>query len=226
MEIKTLPVTIQQARAWYKTDILELKELALSLFDKEKLEGKDYKTITTYYDALCALDLDDTITSMPFCDLLPINRAASAMFKLMIIRRALNLDYEMSLTENPESSVVLYYVPSVMFIEKDCNQNRRSAFQDEGAEIIGSFKSNGKEYDIIGNLADPYFFMKNFQDMTDVEIGGKISSLSGILGCANEEIAKHFSKHFGVMMIEAVYGSLDDFEITKEVHIVAMQSKA
>lgn len=29
MEIKTLPVTIQQARAWYKTDILELKELAL-----------------------------------------------------------------------------------------------------------------------------------------------------------------------------------------------------
>ena len=226
MEIKTLPVTIQQARAWYKTDILELKELALSLFDKEKLEGKDYKTITTYYDALCALDLDDTITSMPFCDLLSINRAASAMFKLMIIRRALNLDYEMSLTENPESSVVLYYVPSVMFIEKDCNQNRRSALRDEGAEIIGSFKSNGKEYDIIGNVAVPYFY----EDLAGYDrrgkIGGKISSLSGILGCANEEIAKHFSKHFGVMMIEAIYGSLDDFEITKEVHIVAMQSKA
>ena len=225
MEIKTLPVTIQQARAWYKTDILELKELALSLFDKEKLEGKDYKTITTYYDALCALDLDDTITSMPFCDLLSINRAASAMFKLMIIRRALNLDYEISLTENPENSVV-YYVPSVMFIEKDCNQNRRSALRDEGAEIIGSFKSNGKEYDIIGNVADPYFYEGLAGYDKRGKIGGVISSLSGILGCANEEIAKHFSKHFGVMMIEAVYGSLDDFEITKEVHIVAMQSKA
>lgn len=225
MEIKTLPVTIQQARAWYKTDILDLKELALSLFDKEKLEGKDYKTITTYYDALCALDLDDTITSMPFCYLLSINRAASAMFKLMIIRRALNLDYEMSLTENPESSVV-YYVPSVMFIEKDCNQNRRSALRNEGAEIIGSFKSNGKEYDIIGNVADPYFY----EDFSGYDrrgkIGGKISNLSVILGCANEEIAKHFSKYFGVMMIEAVYGSLDDFETTKEVQIVAMQSKA
>lgn len=225
MEIKTLPVTIQQARAWYKTDILDLKELALSLFDKEKLEGKDYKTITTYYDALCALDLDDTITSMPFCDLLSINRAASAMFKLMIIRRALNLDYEMSLTENPESSVA-YYVPSVMFIEKGCNQNRRSALQDEGAEIIGSFKSNGKEYDIIGNVADPYFYYGLAGYDKRGKIGGVISSLSGILGCANEEIAKHFSKHFGVMMIEAVYGSVDDFEITKEVHIVAMQSKA
>ena len=225
MEIKTLPVTIQQARAWYKTDILDLKELALSLFDKEKLEGKDYKTITTYYDALCALDLDDTITSMPFCDLLSINRAASAMFKLMIIRRALNLNYEISLTENPESSVA-YYVPSVMFIEKDCNQSRRSALQDEGAEIIGSFKSNGKEYDIIGNVADPYFYEGLAGYDKRGKIGGVISSLSGILGCANEEIAKHFSKHFGVMMIEAVYGSIDDFEITKEVHIVATQSKA
>lgn len=226
MEIKTLPVTIQQARAWYKTDILDLKELALSLFDKEKLEGKDYKTITTYYDALCALDLDDTITSMPFCDFLSINRAASAMFKLMIIRKALNLGYELNLTENPEDSGE-YYIPIVTFREKDYYQNRKSAFPDGDALIIGSFKANGKEYEIIGNMAESLYF---YDGLARYDKHRKIAhmgqSLSGVLGCTNKEIAKHFSKHFGVMMIEAIYGSFDDFEITKEVHIVATQSKA
>lgn len=225
METNTLLVTIQQAREWYNANDKGLKDLALSLFNKEKLEGKDYTIITSYGDALRALDIIKTPITMPFCDLLSINRAASAMFKLMIIRRALNLDYEMNLTENPESSGA-YYVPSVLFIEKDCNENRRSALQDVGAEIIGSFKSNGKEYDIIGNMAYPYCYEGLAGYDKCGKIGGVISSFSGFLGCANEEIAKHFSKHFGVMMIEAIYGSIDDFEITKEVHLVAIQSKA
>ena len=75
-------------------------------------------------------------------------------------------------------------------------------------------------------MAVPYFYEELSGYDRRGKIGGKISKLSVILGCADEEIAKHLSKQFGVMMIEAIYGSLDDFEITKEVHIVAMQSKA
>ena len=212
MEIKTLPVTIQQARAWYKTDILDLKELALSLFNKEKLEGKDYKTITTYYDALCALDLDDTITSMPFCDLLSINRAASAMFKLMIIRRALNLGQDLHLIKNPEDSYIYYpYNPFVTesstYYEDDINSGR--------IEIIGKIKCKGEKYNVLGGYAssDGLAGFGSFDSRNGV---GYASAYIGFLGCTNKEIAKHLGKYFGMLITEAKYGDLPDFEIVED----------
>ena len=35
----------------------------------------------------------------------------------------------------------------------------------------------------------------------------------GFLGCANKEIAQHFGKYFGMLITEAKYGDLSDFEI-------------
>lgn len=87
MEIETLPISVRQARAWYNTGIEDFEKLALKFFDKEKLECKNYKGITTYYDALYALGLDDTPITMPCCGSFSMDRAASAMFKLMVIQR-------------------------------------------------------------------------------------------------------------------------------------------
>ena len=36
---------------------------------------------------------------------------------------------------------------------------------------------------------------------------------SVFLGCVTKEIAKHFSKYFGMFITEAKYGDLPDFEI-------------
>ena len=42
---------------------------------------------------------------------------------------------------------------------------------------------------------------------------GYCYSDSGFLGCATEEIARHFGKYFGMLITEAKYGDLKDFEI-------------
>ena len=40
-----------------------------------------------------------------------------------------------------------------------------------------------------------------------------MNSDSWFLGCATEEIARHFSKYFGMLITEAKYSDLKDFEI-------------
>ena len=37
----------------------------------------------------------------------------------------------------------------------------------------------------------------------------------GFLGCANKEIAQHLGKYFGMLITEAKYGDLADFEIVE-----------
>ncbi len=36
---------------------------------------------------------------------------------------------------------------------------------------------------------------------------------TAFLGCATEEIAQHFGKYFGMLITEAKYGDIVDFEI-------------
>lgn len=38
----------------------------------------------------------------------------------------------------------------------------------------------------------------------------------GFLGCANEEIAQHLGKYFGMLITEAKYGDMVDFEIISD----------
>ena len=39
---------------------------------------------------------------------------------------------------------------------------------------------------------------------------------NGLLGCAIEDIAIHFGKYFGMLIMEAMYADIVDFEIIKE----------
>ena len=45
------------------------------------------------------------------------------------------------------------------------------------------------------------------------DIFGKADANFGFLGCASSDIAKHFSKYFGMLITEAKYGDLEDFKI-------------
>ena len=42
---------------------------------------------------------------------------------------------------------------------------------------------------------------------------GFADAYAGFLGCATEEIAQHFGKYFGILITEAKYGDLPNFEI-------------
>ena len=213
MEIETLPISVRQARAWYNTGIEDFEKLALKFFDKEKLECKNYKGITTYYDALYALGIDDTPITMPCGGSFSIDRAASAMFKLMVIQKALNSGKDLHLIKSTEDSEIYYpYNPFVTenstFFEKQINSGKM--------EVIGKIKSEGTLYDVLGgyalngggNAGLGYFYSWNGM--------GDAFAAFGFIGCANKEIAKHLGKYFGMLITEAKYGDLDGFEVIED----------
>ena len=79
-------------------------------------------------------------------------------------------------------------------------------------KVIGKIKSEGEEYNVLGGRADyggtaglGYFH-------SDYGVGNASANF-GFLGCANEEIAKHLGKYFGMLITEAKYGDMVDFEI-------------
>ena len=52
--------------------------------------------------------------------------------------------------------------------------------------------------------------MDNFGSYAGVDFA---NANIGFLGCATKEIAKHFGKYFGMLITEAKFGDLPDFEI-------------
>ena len=209
MEIETLPISVRQARAWYNTGIEDFEKLALKFFDKEKLECKNYKGITTYYDALYALGIDDTPITMPCGGSFSIDRAASAMFKLMVIQKALNSGKDLHLIKSTEDSEIYYpYNPFVtensIYYEDELNSDKM--------EIIGTIKCEGEKYNILGGHAFSSGLpgLGCFSPSEDI---GFADANFAFLGCANEEIAKHFGKYFGMLITEAKFGDLDGFEV-------------
>lgn len=56
MMINNIAVSLNRARGWYKSNVSELKELALELFSEEDLDP--VKNITTFEEVLDELDID------------------------------------------------------------------------------------------------------------------------------------------------------------------------
>ena len=107
----------------------------------------------------------------------------------------------------------LYY-PVNLFITKSCTFYK-SELESGKIEIIGKIKSEGNKYYVIGNNADirRYDGVGCFSEYYGI---GSANANVGFLGCANEEIAKHFSKYFGMLITEAKYVDLVDFKIIEE----------
>ena len=79
-------------------------------------------------------------------------------------------------------------------------------------EIIGKIKSEGKEYNVLGG----YTFDTNYTGFGSFNFSNGIGYTYvniGLLGCASKEIAQHLGKYFGMLITEAKYGDLSDFEI-------------
>ena len=54
--------------------------------------------------------------------------------------------------------------------------------------------------------------------LPDYKVGLAYPSV-GFLGCASQEIAQHFGKYFGMLIVEAEYGDMIDFEIISKHYI-------
>lgn len=206
---RNITITLEKAKEWYNSGNTSLKEVALQAFSKDELGGYNFKNITTLKKACEAIKLDYGIISIVIKDITIYSKASAAMFKLNIIRKALNLGQDLHLTKNPGNSHIYYpYNPFVTenstYYESDVNSGKM--------EVIGKIKNDGIVYNVFGGCVSycGYAGLGNLRLCDNV---GFADAGDGFLGCASKEIAQHFGKYFGMLITEAKYGDIAGFEI-------------
>ena len=213
MKERNVTVTLNKAKEWFNSGNATLKEIALQAFDKDELTY-NFKNITTFKKACEALNLDYMLCLSNICNITIISKASAAMFKLNIIRKALNLGQDLHFTKDPKDSFIYY--PYNPFVTKSSTYYN-SEINSGKIEVIGKIKSEGEEYNVLGGNANygGATGLGNFYPNAGV---GYANANIGFLGCATKEIAEHFGKYFGMLITEAKYGDMVDFEIIEDAH--------
>ena len=210
MEERNITVTLNKAKEWFNSGNATLKEIALQAFDKDELTY-NFKNITTFKEACEALGLNYDDMFYITKNIATISKSSAAMFKLNIIRKALNFGQDLHLTKDPKDpkDCCIYY-PYNPFVTKS-STHYKSEINSGEMEVIGKLKSEGEEYNILGGFAIAGGAgLGGF--CSDYGVGGAYAAF-GFLGCATKEIAEHFGKYFGMIITEAKYGDMVDFEI-------------
>lgn len=204
---KKIILTLDKAKEWYNKDAIH-KELALRAFNENELRC-NFENITTFKDACDALDIDYDKIIYKIESISEISRATTALFKLSIIRKALNLGYKLNLVENSNDSHIFY--PYTPFIAENSSYYRDKLNSGE-MEVLGTIRSEGILYTVLNG--NPIFGgdagLGDFNYIIDV---GYAYAHIGFLGCATKEIARHFGKYFGMLITEAKYANIVNFEI-------------
>ena len=208
----TINVTIDEAIEWYNSGNETLKELALKAFDRKDLVYY-FKSIKTFKNACETLGLNYDTMLFKAKEISFVSKASAAMFKLNIVRKALNLGQDLHFVKDPENSEIYYpYVPFVIEDSTYYDDELKSGIM----EIIGKIKVEGEEYKVLSGCSPThgrhvglgcFYFDGGF---------GVACCSFGFLGCANKEIAEHFSKYFGMLITEAKYGDMVKFEVIEE----------
>lgn len=208
MEKRNITITIEKAREWYNSGNEALKEAALQAFEEKELIF-NYRNITTFKKACKALNLDYMLCLINADNIARISKASAAMFKLNIIRNALNLGQDLHLTREPRHSYIhCPYNPII----NEISTYFKNELESGKIEIIGKIRSEKRVYYVLGgdaiisNGGGLGSFLTNFS-------ASCITANNGFLGCASKEIAQHFSKYFGMLITEAKFGDIIDFEI-------------
>ena len=215
MEKREITISFDKAKEWFNSNNETLKELALQAFNEEELTTFDFTKIKTFEDALTALGykestkvyIRNTINNISM-----YSRASAAMTKLNIIRKALNLGKDLHLAKDPENSYIYYpynsfITKSSIYYKNDINSGK--------IEVIGKIKSEGEEYNVLGGYAINSGNASLGCFDSSKGLGVALADV-GLLGCATKEIAKHFGKYFGMLITEAKYGDIVDFEVIEE----------
>ena len=208
MKERNITISLEKAVEWYNSGNDSLKEVALQAFSRDELLY-NYRNIKSLSDACEVLGFDYVGIITIALSIAKFSKSSAAMFKLNIIRKALNLGQDLHLTKDPENSYIYY--PHNTFITKS-STHYKSEINSGEMKVIGKIKSEGEEYNVLGDYAtySGYTGLGSFSSYLGV---GYSSANFGFLGCANEEIAQHLGKYFGMLITEAMYGDMVDFEI-------------
>lgn len=216
MKERNITISLIQARNWFRSGNDELRELAIEAFSKEELMGS-FRNITTFKKACEVLGLhyDTIISSIAF--IAKISITSATMFKLNIIRQALNLGYDMHFAKNPRNSFLYYPYNPLATIPEGCNYYKEQL--NSGIfQIIGKVKIEGVKYNVLGGgiTYDVNSGLGGFNYQTGI---CRCSSEVSLFGCATKEIAEHFGKYFGILITTAKYAD-KDFEVIESKYII------
>ena len=209
---KKIDLSLDEERELYNSDNETMIKLALRAFPEKDLKFKHFSEITTFEDAVGTIGMNLNWALRMVEELETASKASAAMFKLNIIRKALNLGQDLHLTKDPEDSYIYY--PYNPFVTKSPTYYK-SEINSGKMEVIGKIKSKGEEYNVLcGNAFDGG--QAGFGNFYSDVCVGKASASVGYLGCVNEDIAKHFGKYFGMLITESKYGDMIDFNIIED----------
>lgn len=204
-------ISLDVARIMYNSDNEVMKDIALEAYDEDELIG-NFSKILSFDDACAALDIHygNALNMLEEMEIASV--ASVAMFKLNIIRKALNMKYELSLTKKPytnDDKMTRIYYPYVAIVPKKCEGYDK----EYNVEVIGNINSDGKVFSVLGGYSSvsPYNNLCHFDTVRKL---GYTDANVGFLGCASEEIASYFGRRFGMLIVQAQYADMvKDFEI-------------
>ncbi len=210
---RNVKITLEKAIEWYNSDDEYLKDLALQAFTKEELiyNFRDITNLNKACDEL-GYNYDDILSKVN--NIGEISRASAAMFKLNIIRKALNSGYDMHISRNVDGQKGSYYPFFALVIKGSTCY--RGAKEIDKYEKLGEFTSEKTIYEIfyVGVYSEiDYKGLCNYNSYKKYSF---INIDTGLLGCATEDIAIHFGKYFGMLIMESIYADIVDFEIVEE----------
>lgn len=210
---RNITVTLDKAREWFNSGNATLKEVALQAFNEDELVYS-FNDITTFYKACEALNLSYSSMLGIASSIATISKASAAMFQLNIIRKALNLGQDLHLTKNTKNSDI-YYPRNPFATESSVHYE--GGIDTGKMQVIGKIKNDGILYNVLGGNTHTCGGegLGLFHSCCGV---GFADADLGFLGCATKEIAQHFSKYFGMLITEAKYGDMADFEVIGNIH--------
>ena len=208
----TINVTIDEAIEWYNSGNETLKELALKAFDRKDLVYY-FKNIKTFKNACETLGLNYDTMVFKAKEISFVSKASAAMFKLNIVRKALNLGQDLHFSKDPENSEIYYpYNPFV----PESSTYYEDKLKSVTMEVIGKIKVEGEEYKVLSSCSPAHGKHVGLGCFYFDDVVGAAYCSFGFLGCANNEIAEHFGKYFGMLITEAKYGDMVNFEVIEE----------
>lgn len=208
-----IELTLDEAKELYKSNNEKLRGLALKVFPENALDPPCFNKIKSFEDAVTVFGMSIDDENSIVNTLKERSKSMAAMYKLNIIRKALNLGQNLHLIKSTaEDSLV--YCPKNPFIAKGSTYYKND-IEWCRMEIIGRFNNDGIEYFVLNG--DPGISVHSGLAVYDGLICvAHARTEFAFLGCASAEIAEHFGKYFGMLITEAKYGDVDDFTITND----------
>ena len=198
MDKRTVEVSLQTAREWYKSNNEALKEVALQAFSEEELTRKSFRDIKTFADAY------QYLYENKMCeDLLHEYKSTTcASYSETICKYRIVVA---ALTNNEKRNLINgdCWFPVVQFC---CPEDVKNCW---GKEILGYIESEGKKYAVVGGCAHDGVRSMGLGYFCSYDGMSHSIAYVSFRSVSSKEVAQYISKQFGRLLFEVHYGGVN-----------------